>query len=30
MREKEKAVTLFAYVACGGTLAIINERERER
>jgi len=30
MRKKEKAGTMLAYVVCGGALAIINEREKEK
>jgi len=30
VRKKEKAGIIPAYVVCGGALAIINERERER
>jgi len=30
VRKKEKAGTMLAYIACGGALAIINEREKER
>jgi len=30
VQEKEKAGTMLTFVACGGALAIINERERKR
>jgi len=30
VRKKEKAGNILAYVTCGGALAIINEREKER